>query len=352
LPLRGSTAKLRQGGEPMKHPIKAAVTTAVLALAIDLAGSKAPASEASPPRPIPGVTFLGRATITQLSANGRAVVGEISDADGFHAVYWTQAGGLKPVRTRDGRDVQVNAISADGSTAAGCFVGGAGISHAFRWTEAGGVEDLGAPARACATAVSRDGSVIFGSLGPNASFRWTRATGVQDLHLPGVIWAASADGATAVGRWMVMTRDRGATHVFRWSLARGFEDLGAPPGTSTGANNEVRAEAMSADGSTIVGEYNMTRGFRWTRAGGFRDLPGAQAFPYAVSADGSQIVGQIVGGGGMFAVRWVGDGAPQRIGPPELKAVLANGISADGRTIAGRAGADPREWRAFVLRVR
>jgi uncharacterized membrane protein len=345
----------------------------VLVLAIGLVGCKEPASEASQPRPIPGVTFLGdktqRAHIIQLSADGRAAVGEFYDPEEvqqgrpWHGFYWTQAGGLKPIRTKDGRDVKVRAISADGATAVGCVDDAAGTSHAFRWTEAAGVEELGAPTGACATAVSRDGSIIFGNLGLNVSFRWTRATGVQDLRISGSILAASADGATAMGaRWMGVTQERIASHLFLWSTARGFEDLGAPPGIRAGWNGMVYPKAMSADGSTIVGDYNMTTvfggrvatGFRWTRTTGFRGLPGASASPLAVSANGSQIVG--MGRGGRVekphAMRWIGDGAPQPIGPPELEAAVANSISADGRTIAGRAGADPSEWRAFVLRAR
>jgi uncharacterized membrane protein len=355
----------------MKHRVNAAAITAVLALAVDFTGCKA--SDGASPPTIPGVTFFGdedhRAQIVQLSADGRAAVGESSDADaptpeakgqkrwhGAHGFYWTRSGAVQPVQTRDGRDVEMKAISGDGSTAVGCFNDAAKVSHAFRWTATGGVEDLGGPPGACATAVSRDGSVILGRLGYNAGFRWTRETGVQDLHVPGQIVSASADGATAVGFFWVGP-DQKTDHVFLWTLKGGFEDLGAPPNVGKDANDAVYPEGMSADGSTIVGQYDAPDykgfAFRWTRASGFRDLQGMPATAYSTSADGTQIVGE---SGSLFqrvhAVRWVGDGPPEAVGPPELEAALASSISADGHTIAGRAGADMSRWRAFVLEVK
>jgi uncharacterized membrane protein len=347
-----------------------------------------PASAFPAPNQFDGVTFVGDRAhpvkIFQLSADGHAAVGYVFDVDKVppigtepldagmpdyvHSYHWTSAGGVKVIKTRNGDDVQVAAISADGTTAVGCFYEATGPAHIFRWTEAGGVEDLGTPkdpirgwGSGCgttATAVSSDGSVIFGRLS-TGSYRWTRATGFQDLHIPGHIRTASADGTTAAGvRYVDGGHDRVSERVVLWSLARGFEDLGAPPGTAKSGFNLVSVTAISADGSTIVGDYTAQkderRGFRWTRGGGFKDLPGeGKTYVTGVSGDGSQIVGVLfVQGRDPQAVRWLGDGPPGRVGPPELKAVVANAISADGGTLAGRAVIGKGEMQSFVLRLK
>jgi uncharacterized membrane protein len=367
----------------MERSIGAAAAAVALCLTVGLCGCQP--STASRTRPIDGVTFVGDRAhpvkIFQLSADGRAAVGFVWDADkappagsetldagmpdNGHSYRWTSAGGVRVIRTRDGRNVEVRAISADGTTAAGCFYDAAGLAHVFRWTEAGGVEDLGAPevhlmggiCGATAAAVSADGSVILGRLGTGDSFRWTRATGIRDLHIHGDIVAASADGSTAVGLTFVdQGDDRVSSHVFRWRLVHGFEDLGAPRRAGTGVA-DLSVNAISADGSTIVGDYTPVggeiRAFRWTPADGFRDLPGDGGTARAVSGDGSQVVGSIwTRGKGPHAVRWQGSGPPQPVGPPELQALAATSISADGRTIAGRAFVGKGETQAFLLEVK
>lgn len=369
-----------------------AAATAAFCLAVSLAGCRPPTAPAPLTNPVAGVTFVGEkghpVKIFHLSADGRAAVGYVFDVDKepppgsealdggmpayAHSFRWTEAGGVKVIRTRDGRDVQVEAISADGTTASGCFFEATGPAHVFRWTEAGGVEDLGStwpalkplilPPGMCSTttAVSTDGSVILGQY-HGGSFRWARGTGFRNLHIPAEIEVASADGAAAAGvQYVEEGHDRVKQHVFRWSLARGFEDLGVPA-MSTAGYTDVSVAAMSADGSTIVGNYtphegpqaDRQRAFRWTRAGGFEDLPGDGGTASAVSGDGSQIVGSVwAKGKGPHAVRWLGDSPPQLIGPPELQTMTATSISADGRTIAGRAFIRKGEFRSFLLKVK
>ena len=98
-----------------------------------------------------------------------------------------------------------NAVSADGS-----IVVGGSDGHAFRWTEATGMIDLG---KGVATDISADGSIIVGT-GAAGAFYWTQATGMRplldvlqsDYGLDMTDWslesalAISADGRTIVGR--------------------------------------------------------------------------------------------------------------------------------------------------------
>jgi probable HAF family extracellular repeat protein len=62
----------------------------------------------------------------------------------------------------------------------------------------------------------------------------------------------------------------GQIRAFRWTAARGMQNLG----TLGGDRSEARG--VSADGSVVVGwAYNAAghdRAFRWTAAGGMQDL--------------------------------------------------------------------------------
>jgi probable HAF family extracellular repeat protein len=153
----------------------------------------------------------------------------------------------------------------------------AGYGRAFRWTAAGGMQDLGTLGGSWSTAygVSADGSVVVGraanAAGQWRAFRWTAAGGMQDLGTLGGDWSeahgVSADGSVVVG-W---TGNAGRQwRAFRWTAARGMQDLGTLGG------NWSEAHGVSADGSVVVGwaanAAGQGRAFRWTAARGMQDL--------------------------------------------------------------------------------
>jgi probable HAF family extracellular repeat protein len=80
--------------------------------------------------------------------------------------------------------------------------------------------------RAEAHGVSADGSVVVGISGGRA-FRWTAARGMQDLGTLGgylsVAHGVSADGSVVVGE---AQNAAGQRRAFRWTAARGMQDLG------------------------------------------------------------------------------------------------------------------------------
>jgi probable HAF family extracellular repeat protein len=122
--------------------------------------------------------------------------------------------------------------------------------HAFRWTEGGGVVDLGTLAPA------------------NNANRSSRAT------------AVGAGGSVVVGYSDVSSGL--AQHAFRWTAATGMVDLGVPAGDARSA----RAHDVSSDGTVIVGEAEFpdpqhfigirNSAFRWTQVGGFQNLGALQ----------------------------------------------------------------------------
>jgi probable HAF family extracellular repeat protein len=240
-----------------------------------------------------------------------------------------------------------SAISADGSTIMGygwvCQLGGttcasSDMVQAYRWTVAGGYKILGSPGNSSffgAGAVSFDGSVIVGEHPQPtgfAAFRWTAAEGMRELTM-NIASAITADGAMVAGgdNWQKTSGQMGifgpfpgqqdqtqayglsgtsqapvavgaaikgadpfgpTFHAFRWTPAKGLQDLGLTNGT------ESIALAISADGSVIVGEARdanrFWRAFRWTASTGMIDigtLGGPESAALAVNKDGTVIVG-------------------------------------------------------------
>jgi probable HAF family extracellular repeat protein len=226
-----------------------------------------------------------------------------NDAGTFHALRWTLSGGTQDLGTllgAAGNSVAFG-ISDDGSTIVGWSNTTPGTfptgNHAFRWTQGGGMQDLGSLQGSSGTsfayAANQDGSVVVGvtDMPPNGAvtvpshaFRWTQAGGMQDLGslgpgLGSIAYAVSADGSVVVGAAAVAG---GGTHAFRWTQAGGMQDLGTVNGLRW-----VTATSVSGDGNVIVGYADPTvalngslgwtlssnsRPFRWTQATGVQDL--------------------------------------------------------------------------------
>ena len=262
-------------------------------------------------------TFGGQsAYATSASADGSVIAGQIEfENDKIlidHVFRWTAAGGVRDLGTFGGQSAFATGISADGAVIVGRIHISGGSSgtiatHAFRWTEAGGARDFGASLgqETGASGVSANGSVVVGRIGPTfrgRAFRWTEAEGVQDLGAFGgrfsAATAVSADGSVIVGYIERESSNKLVEHITAWTKTGNIHHLDAQIGY---------ASAVSADGSVIVGNYSMglpnsgvrladdpLHGFRWTRSGGLNDLGTFGGVPLravAVSADGSIVVG-------------------------------------------------------------
>ena len=134
--------------------------------------------------------------------------------------------------------------------------------------------------------------------------------------------AVSADGSVVVGQ--VDYGSGGKYHAFRWTSDGGMQDLGDLTASGTGSS---AARAVSADGRVVAGQadyvlYGKYHAFRWTSEGGMQDLGDLTAsgtgtsYTNAISADGSAVVGGADYGTGAnaHAFRWTSAGGMQDLG--------------------------------------
>ena len=266
--------------------------------------------------------------------------------------------GITDLGTLGGPDSVAHAVSANGSVVVGrAAPSGGGDNHAIRWTASGGMQDLGTlgGSGSSARSVSADGSVIVGWAQDNnmdfRAFRWTQAGGMVDLGTLGGVWAmaydTSANGSVVVGSAQTGSAN---SNAFRWTQAGGMISLGTLGGSGSAAYG------VSADGTVVVGNSQTngnatTHPFRWTQAGGMLDLGtlpgGSSAYANRVSANGNVVVGySYINGSEIRAFRWTG-GSMYNLGSLGGDSE-ANGVSADGSVIVGKAGtAQNQVYRGF-----
>lgn len=257
---------------------------------------------------------------------------------------------------------QATDVSASGTVIVGYSVGEGG-REPFRWTKENGMVVLGGVPNGFhnlyPSSVSRDGLMIVGFCNTNlVAFRWTKESGMEVLdglhERDGRSWAsgASADGSVIIG---TLTRPTDQypgekEEAFRWTKEQGLQTLGELPGGDNKGDHlaelAIRATDVSADGSVIVG-HDLKHGeaFRWSKDGGMRGLGrllgGEQSWAFAVSADGSTIVGSSTTSvlDENQAVRWTIGGGIESLGKLSDKRSMstAGGVSADGTVIVGSA---------------
>lgn len=304
---------------------------------------------------------------TGLSADGSTVIGEgVVCSDGtttcvsnggsagkLEAYRWTVANGYQLLGDLNGSfgsspaayGSSANAVSADGSVVVGQSPQGTNPWGAFLWTAAQGMQPLPMPFPQNAQAVNGNGTMIVGFNGwLNTSSGQSGTFGI----FPGqgdtvTAFGVSGDGQIVVGFGFNGSNAFGPTNnPFTWTLAGGLVDIGTP-------GVDAEAFAISADGTVIVGEYQTFpngpyHAFRWTASTGMVDIgtlggPGSSAF--AVNQDGSVIVGGSLTSqlsDSSHAFRWTAQTGMQDLNSLVSQSLLltsANGVSADGTVIAG-----------------
>lgn len=244
------------------------------------------------------------------------------------------------------------AVSEDGRVVVGWSASAAASSEAFRWSAAGGMEDLGVFAvedrgtRSRALGVSGDGVI---SVGVGPTFYPVLWNGISALGLPtggfvGEFAGVSRDGSTAVGFEQDNPLEPGSlsqpNHGVQW-----HNNVLTPLPDPAAGCDTVRVTAVSVDGSIAAGDC--AKDFfvdlvRWTGAGA--QSLGAQAGGVsgatAISGNGDTIVGS--GFDGMFhleAFRWTQSSGIVGIGRVAGRTNSeAAGVSDDGTIVVGWSG--------------
>ena len=258
-----------------------------------------------------------------ISGDGSVVFGEGSGSNA--GAVWTSGSGWQGIGALPG----TSGACGYGSPYAFSDVGNVGVglgwdgcsAFAYKWTESGGLEDLGqlGPFSSRANAVSGDGTVIGGwdeaNNGSRRAAIWL-ADGTELLILENPatnpIGSGEVSGLSSDGTW-ASGIDTQNGQAFRWSAATGVELLGSIPGFS-GATGM----AISDDGKTVVGfagiAFSGLTAIIWTESGGmqtFADyaaglgitVPSGQDFQvlHDLTADGNKIVGYFAQDAGPFS---------------------------------------------------
>ena len=358
------------------------VTRSIVALGASLMLAASVSAGSKPSfTPLGALKGYDSSVANAVSGNGRVVVGISTLTEGElivnTAFRWTMRGGMVPLPTfEEGEDCFAYAVSYDGSHVVGSCSAGPGTSVAVRWKYATGIEamedlDPDQPGFAEALAISADGNEIAGIVDGcpcgmfGQGFLWSRREGMRGLGwLNDQERYSRAAGMSAGGE--VVVGEAGpffGRTAFRWTESSGMWSLGAI---------QSRAEAVSADGTTIVGAASFDSGlieaFRWTKPVrgeggmvGLGDLPGGGVGSEAlsVSADGSVIVGFADSEDGGTAAVWYGDAGPFAVQDlledagldlTGWQLTVARGVSWDGRTIVGVGSIDGVEqaWVAYL----
>lgn len=230
-------------------------------------------------------------------------------------------------------DTGAYGVSEDGSVVVGFAGATGGGKAAVRWTLGGGIQFLSSVGDGnAAFAASVDGSVIVGQNNYHP-FRWTETGGMVDLGtLTATSRGVSADGSVVVGNgWSYA-----GSYGFLWTSTDGFQTV---PTSWDGAFG------VSADGSVVVGQTQSCQAFRWTEVGGTVELPhlpgDSGSAAYGVSADGLVVVGYS-GGPSSTACLWNGDpvSGVVAIGGQTIRSNAMFGVSADGSLVVGEAKSD------------
>ena len=164
------------------------------------------------------------------------------------------------------------------------------------------------PAGSWATDVTPDGSVVVG-LYPGGSFVWKWKQDSAPTFIPGGKAAAvSDDGKTVAGT--IDDPVVNAEVAAIWTQSTGWKSLGWLPNAQN-CPSRSNAYAISGDGTTVVGlSWNGCdgRGFRWTAATGMQELwpqGNGQNRCSAISRDGSALGGFAQGNFNRTPAYWI-----------------------------------------------
>jgi probable HAF family extracellular repeat protein len=196
-------------------------------------------------------TLGGASSVALAINNSGQVVGWSQTPTGIaHAFLWTEESGMQDLTTLTHRSCAGCETFALAISESGVIVGKVGDhegarDYAFVWKNGnvkvlGDLGGTGANGGSLALGINRSGQVVGvadTSVGTFHAFIWTDATGMQDLGtLPGGSYS-QASAINNLGQVVGWSYDAGGnTHAFLWDLASGMQDLGTLGGLTSQAS--------------------------------------------------------------------------------------------------------------------
>ena len=205
------------------------------------------------------------------------VVGFSYTASGPHAFSWTSADGIVDLGTLGGSWSRAEAVTATGQVIGTSSTPGdpPNEEHLFSWTSEGGMIDLGTLGGSFVRpwAVSPAGHVIGYSTPPGDlayhAFSWTQAGGMVDLTLGGSYSFPQAVSGTGQVIGSSSTGGDAMNLGFSWTEASGIVGL-TLGGTFSFAN--AVSDAGQVVGYALTSGDATQHGFSWTQEDGMTDL--------------------------------------------------------------------------------
>ena len=184
-------------------------------------------------KPLTGVNT----SANDVNENGEITGGGDTGFGDFHA-YLLSEGTSFDLGTLGGNESEALAVNRRGQVAGHSRIGGAVVKHAFLIPDPGRMVDLGSLGGAGTTSIGHDvndeGAVVGlaeTSTGRPHAFLWTAADGMRDL---GALGAAPSIALGINNRREVVG---GSGHAFLWTERAGIVDLGTLGGRTSCAND-------------------------------------------------------------------------------------------------------------------
>jgi len=237
-----------------------------LAVASALFASSAAAQTTPQAIDTPGSQYT---TATAMNDNGM-VVGQLSLSNGVgHAFAWTEAGGVRDLGTSIGTRSHAVAVNRSGVVLGASSDEAGGIEYPFLWTESSGRIDLGTIAPGLRTvpyALNNTGMVVGTWVTASNQVRpwvWTQGGGFVDLGFDGVAVAVNDSG-------LVIGQGSLNPHAWVWTTQGGYVDLGTLGGTFSAAQF-VNAAGLVLGYSALPGN-TVIHAFAWTSTTGMVEI--------------------------------------------------------------------------------